>query len=154
MSEGRNGARVEGFVIPVTVDDLAANGLLGEAPPSPSASAGQFDRQVCWMRSAETLIARKDDIEGFAIASDEQIEAYVLYVTGGTEETEILSLRSFVDDGGARLEHLFSHLRARGMKTLRMPRVHPSEIPIEWLQRLGFTPASRHVVYRATARSG
>src|SRR5438093_3859762 len=44
----------EGFVIPVTVDDLAANGLLGEAPPSPSASAGQVDRQVCWKRSVET----------------------------------------------------------------------------------------------------
>src|SRR5262245_58996896 len=36
-------ARVEGFVIPVTVDDLAANGLLGEGHP-----------QTCWERSVET----------------------------------------------------------------------------------------------------
>src|SRR5512145_2793637 len=43
------------FVIPVTIDDLAANGLLGEAPPSPSASAGQVHPQVCWERSVETL---------------------------------------------------------------------------------------------------
>ena len=58
-----------GFVIPVTVDDLAANGLLGEAHP-----------QVCWERSVETLTARKDDIAGLAVASDERIEAYLLYV--------------------------------------------------------------------------
>ena len=59
------------FTIPVTVDDLAANGLLGEA-----------DRQVCWERSVETLTARKDDIAGLAVASDERIEAYVLYAGG------------------------------------------------------------------------
>ena len=60
-------------MIPVTVDDLAANGLLGEANP-----------QVCWERSVETLTARKDDIAGLAVASDEQIEAYVLYMKGRT----------------------------------------------------------------------
>ena len=78
MSAGR-------FVIPVTVDDLAANGLLGEADP-----------QVCWERSVETLTARKDDVEGLAVASDERIEAYVLYAEGG----DILSLRTLVEDGG------------------------------------------------------
>src|SRR5829696_5712581 len=78
----------EGFVIPITVDDLTANGLLAEA-----------DRQVCWERSVETLSARKDDIAGLAVASDEQIEAYLLYVKDGTA-TEIVSLRSFIDDGG------------------------------------------------------
>ena len=55
------------FVIPVTVDDLAANGLLGEGLP-----------HACWERSVETLTARKDDIAGLAVASDERIEAYVL----------------------------------------------------------------------------
>ena len=42
--------RVEFFVIPVTVDDLAANGILGESDP-----------HVCWQRSVETLTARKDE---------------------------------------------------------------------------------------------
>ena len=59
------------FVIPVTVDDLAANGLLGQGHP-----------QVCWGHSVETLTARKDDIAGLAVASDERIEAYLLYVEG------------------------------------------------------------------------
>jgi GNAT superfamily N-acetyltransferase len=62
--------RPPGFVIPVTVDDLDANGLLGEAHP-----------QVCWERSAAALTARKDEIAGVAVASDERIEAYLLHLT-------------------------------------------------------------------------
>jgi GNAT superfamily N-acetyltransferase len=41
------------MVIPVTVEDLAANGLLGDQ-----------DSRTCWERSAESLMARKNDIEG------------------------------------------------------------------------------------------
>ena len=94
----QSAARDEGFVIPVTVDDLAANGLLEEAHP-----------QVCWQRSVETLTARKDDIAGLAVASDERIEAYLLYVE--RRRAEIMSLRSFIEDGGARLKQLLSRLR-------------------------------------------
>ena len=140
-----------GFVIPVTVDDLAANDLLG--PPSPSASAGQGDRQVCWERSVETLTARKDDIAGLAVASDERIEAYVLYVNRGMGETEILSLRSFIDDGGAGLKQLLARLRAQGTETIRFPKVHPAEISKELGETLGFSPTGRHVLYTASARS-
>jgi GNAT superfamily N-acetyltransferase len=153
LRERGDAARVEGFVIPVTVDDLAANGLLGEDPPSPSASAGQVHPSVCWERSVETLTARKDDIAGLAVASDERIEAYVLYVTRGMEEAEILSLRSLVDDGGARLKHLLSQLRARGMETFRFAKVHAAEISTEWLETLGFRRAGRHLLYAARARS-
>ena len=134
--------RVEGFVIPVTIDDLAANGLLGEDHP-----------QVCWERSVETLTARKDDIAGLAVASDERIEAYVLYVTRGIEGTEILSLRSFIDDGGARVKQLLSQLRARGTETFRLLKVHPAEISKEWLEALGFSPAGAHLLYVARPRS-
>ena len=129
-------------MIPVTVDDLAANGLLGEAHP-----------QVCWERSVETLTARKDDIAGLAVASDERIEAYLLYVKRGVEETEIVSLRSFVEDGGARLKQLLSRLRARGMETFRFPKVHPAEISKEWLETLGFRPRRRASPLRSEARS-
>jgi len=141
------------LVIPVTIDDLAANDLLGEGPPSPSASAGQGRPQVCWERSVETLTARKGDIAGLAVASVEQIEAYVLYVARGIEEIEILSLRSFIEDGGARLKQLLSQLRARGMETFRFAKVHPAEISKEWLETLGFSPAGRHLLYSARARS-
>ena len=130
------------FVIPLTIDDLAANGLLGEG-----------HLQVCWERSVETLTARKDDIAGLAVASDERIEAYILYVTRGIPETEIVSIRSFIDDGGARVKQLLSQLRARGMETFRLPKVHTAEISKDWLQTLGFSPAGGHLLYAARARS-
>jgi GNAT superfamily N-acetyltransferase len=128
--------KVDGaFVIPVTVDDLAANGLLEDDLP-----------QTCWERSVETLKARKDDIAGFAVASDERIEAYILYMKCG----EIVSLRSFIEDGGARLRQLVSRL---GMGTFRFPKVHPAEISKEILETLGFRPAGGHLLYAAKARS-
>ena len=128
----------EGYVIPVTVDDLAANGLLGDSDP-----------QVCWQRTVETLTARKNDIVGLAVASDEQIEAYLLHVKG----EEIVSLRSFIEDGGARLTQLFSRLQTEGLTTLRFPKVHPAEISEEALKALGFRPAGAHSLYTARARS-
>ena len=134
--------RVEGFVIPVTVDDLAANGLLGEA----------VHPQVCWERSVETLTARKDDIAGLAVASDERIEACLLYVKGEAE-AEILFLRSFVDDDGSRLKQLLSRLRAEETRTFLLPKVHPAEISKELLETLGFRPAGGHRLYATTARS-
>jgi GNAT superfamily N-acetyltransferase len=163
---GMSGDHEGRFVIPVTVDDLAANGLLGEACP-----------QICWKRSVETLTARKDDIAGLAVVSDERIEAFLLYVTRGMDpptfapgsqrelrrdlagalaeagETEILSLRSFIDDGGVRVKQLLSQLRARGMETFRLPKVHPAEISKDWLDTLGFSPAGGHRLYAARARS-
>ena len=150
LSERGPAPRVEGFVIPVTVDDLAANGLLGEAPPSPS--AGQAP-QLCWERSVETLVARKDDIEGVAVASDERIEAYLLFVDRGDEGAEIVSLRSFIEDGGARLTQLLAQLGAQSARNVRFPKVHPAEISAELLETLGFRAAGGHLRYAATARS-
>jgi GNAT superfamily N-acetyltransferase len=126
------------FVIPVTIDDLAANGLLGEDHP-----------QTCWERSVETLSARKDEIAGLAVASGERIEAYVLYAEREAA-AEIVSLRSFIEDGGARLKQLLSRL---GMGTFLFPKVHPAEISTELLETLGFRPAVGHLLYAAKARS-
>ena len=128
--------RVNGtFVIPVTVDDVAANGLLGEDHP-----------QTCWERSVETLTARKEEIAGLAAASDERIEAYLLYMEGG----EIMSLRSFVNDGGTRLKLLLSRL---GPGTFGFPKVHSAEISKVYLETLGFRPAGSHLLWASKARS-
>jgi hypothetical protein len=139
--EGNDAGKL-GFVIPVTVDDLAANGILVAA-----------DAAVCWERSVETLTARRDEIAGFAVASDERIEAYVLYVDRGDEGTEILSLRSLIDDGGTRLAQLLAHLRASAAETIRFPKVHPAEISEERLENLGFRAAAGYRLYAARARS-
>ncbi len=157
QAEGHD-ARDAFFVIPVTVDDLAANGLLGEGDP-----------KVCWRRSVETLNARKDDIAGLAVASDERIEAYLLYARRGasvpdveskeaesqeveSQEVEIMSLRSFIEDRGARLKQLLCRLRARGMRSFRFPKVHAAEISRDPLETLGFRPAGGHLLYAARAR--
>ena len=141
------------FVVPVTIDDLVANGLLGEA-----------GLQVCWARSVETLMARKEDIAGLGVASDERIEACLLYVNGGVgaegnaeagppssaPAAEIVSLRSFIEDDGARLKELLSRL---GSGMFRLPRVHDAEISKQLLKALGFRPVAGHRVYTARARS-
>jgi GNAT superfamily N-acetyltransferase len=126
----------EGFVIPVTVDDLAANGLLQDLPPT------------CWERSVETLRARNEEIAGLALASEERIDAYVLHAG-----EEIVSLRSFGGDAGARLKHLLSQLRTKGVTTFRFPKVHTDEISGECLETLGFRATAAHRLYAGTARS-
>lgn len=130
------------FVIPVTVDDLAANGLLEDA-----------DQQLCWERSVETLTARKNDISGLAVASDERIEAYVLY-RGRASDLEIVSLRTFIEDGGARLKHLLARLNEEGMRAFRFPKVHPAENSGALLETLGFRSATEHRLFAARAQSG
>ena len=133
------GSAVAGrFVIPVTVDDLAANGLLPDA--------GQH---VCWERSVETLTARKDEIAGLAVASDERIEAYVLCAADG----EILALRTFVEDGGARLGQLLARLSSQDSTAFRFSKVHPAEMSNTLLGSLGFRAGALHRLYAATARS-
>jgi len=131
------------FIIPVTVDDLAANGLLEEGDP-----------HVCWERSVETLRARKDEITGLAVASDEGLEACLLYRrpdespdAGG----EVVLLRSLIEDGGARLLHLLDRFRSAG--ALRIPKVHPAEISPQLLAALGFRSTGVHRLYAAKARS-
>ena len=151
------------FVIPVTVDDLAANGLLGEADP-----------QRCWTRSVETLTAMKDDIAGLAVASDERIEAYLLYhMTSGAgpatfeaagpevnaeagprPSAEIFSLRTFIEHGEAHLKQLFARLLTQGIGTFQFRKVHQEEISMECLETLGFRADAAHRLYATSARPG
>jgi GNAT superfamily N-acetyltransferase len=126
------------FAMPVSVDDLAANGLLGD-PQAPS----------CWERSVETLTARKVELSGIALASDERIEAYALHTADG----DILSFRSLVEDAGGRLAWLLAHLHGRGMATLRLRKVHPAELSADLLRALDFRAVGGHRVYRARAQA-
>ena len=68
-------------------------------------------------------------------------------------ETEILSLRSFVDDGGAGLRRLVFQLLTQDRKTFRFSKVYPGEIAVELLEAVGFSAAGAHQLYAATAQS-
>jgi hypothetical protein len=130
---------VEGaFVIPVALDDLMANGLLEGGPPT------------CWERSLETLTVQKDEIGGLAIATDERIEACVLYTK---DEVKVVALRAFVEDGGSRLRTLISHVQARAGNAVSFLKVHPAEIAAAQLEALGFRAVGRHVLHAAKPRS-
>ncbi len=143
------------FVIPVTIDDLAANGLLGESNP--------LD---CWERSVETLTARSDEIAGLAIATGERIEAYLLYSAAvdparpahaagsSVAGTQILAIRSTVADAeGARLRLLLGRLIGQGRGPFQIGKVHSEEIPAPLLEDLGFRFNGLHGRYAATARA-
>jgi GNAT superfamily N-acetyltransferase len=135
--EGREPQPVDRLVIPITVDDLSANGLLAEDCAT-----------TCWERSPETLNARKGDVSGLAVASDERIEACVLYI-----EDEILALRTFVPDDASRLEQLLRRLHGAGVQTLRFAKVHPSEIAPESLAMLGFRAVGSYRRYAGMAHA-
>jgi hypothetical protein len=72
---------------------------------------------------------------------------------GPEKDVEILSLRSFVEDGGARLKRLLAQLCAQGMETFRFSKVHPAEISKEQLKTVGFSACGAHLLYAARARS-
>ena len=127
-----------GLVIPFSVDDLAANGLL---------EAGDG---LAWARSAETLTARKLEIEGWAVASDERIEAAALYIK---EAGELVALQVAGNTGEAFLPQLLAHLRAAGVGRLRFSKAHPSEASPAILEPLGFVRGGGHVLYAARPRS-
>jgi GNAT superfamily N-acetyltransferase len=142
LEHGREGdeARDMGdlLVIPVTPNDLAANGLAGATS------------HVCWERSPETLAATNGDIAGLAVASDEQIEAYLLYKDDGV----VVGLQSFVEDKGARLRRLLTLAGTRVSSTLRIPKVHPTEFSTDLLDAAGFRPAGEYRLFAAAAKGG
>lgn len=131
------------LVIPVTVDDLAANGLL-------DVDAAHWSGQAPWERSIDTLTARKNDVEGLAVATDEGLEAYLIYMRSG-EDAAIVDFRSLIDDGGERLGELIVRLRALGVERIRFPKVAASDAADEWLKRLGFEPGTSYWLLAATA---
>jgi hypothetical protein len=124
-------------VIPVTVDDLQANGLL-EARPG-----------LCWERSPETLTARKADVRGLGVATDEGIEAFVIHTDAG----EVLTLGSLVDDGGGCLAHLLSIAGRHGPPAFTFAKADPQGPEVKWLGSLGFQPAGEWLVFGARAMS-
>ena len=100
--------------------------------------------------------ARKNEVAGLAVASDERIEAYVLYANHPTDPggaTEILALRSLVDDDDGRLKQLLSRLRGQSSSTLLFPKVHRAEISEELPGTLGFRAGGGYRLYAARARS-
>ncbi|MGD9765317.1 MAG: GNAT family N-acetyltransferase [Candidatus Binatia bacterium] len=98
-----------------------------------------------WERSPQTLKNRGDRITGLAIASDAQVEAYLLD-HARPPDREIVAL------GGARRELLPLLVAARAADVagaLRVPRVGEDEIDFATLTALGFRAEREYIGYAA-----
>jgi GNAT superfamily N-acetyltransferase len=128
------------YLIPTTVGDLAANGLLTDPDV------------VCWERAVATLRGREDRLEGIALASADRIDGHVLFRRNASGRgAEIAALRAPDAQACARL---IAVLAGRVGPPLSLAKVHPAEFPEGWLAGAGLGPRDAHHLYSAQARAG
>ena len=118
---------------PITVDELLAN----EAFDSTAAR--------CWSRTPKTLVNRKNDLRGLAVASDARIEASLLYeqpTTGG--QRQLLALHC-ADESRREMWWglLVREWAAADPRPVRFDRVRAEEVPEVLLRAWGFEPGAR-----------
>lgn len=129
----------EALVIPITIDELIDHQML------------DIPDEVAWPRRRESLLNGKDDLEGFAIATPERIEAFLLHQAADAT-TDIVAL-------GARsserqqlfLSLLLRYLAGRTKQPLRLPRLADGEVSVTLLTGLGFEAGTVYDRYSATA---
>ena len=141
----------EELFIPTTVDELVEHGLL-----SP-------DREAAWERAFETLVNRKDDLRGLAIASPERLEAFVLHrgAEGGSVVEVVAAGARESDQREAFLGLLLRRLAGDSERPLSVPKLAaesgnpgartPGELPTTVLESLGFEAGERTDRYAAVA---
>ncbi len=135
-------AAVGAVEIPVTLDDLTANGFLSEGP-----------RQRCWSRDIASIRRHGDPIEGIAVATDDGIEAFVLHRSSRAGGREIVALHAADEvKGEPYLAALLSRCFGRGDGgPVRFQKLHPEEAARAWLHSLGFEAGGRYLRYSAVA---
>ena len=123
------------LIQPITVEELLKNDALDRQGPRP------------WERAPETLINRGDRLQGIAIASDQRIEAHLLYDDTPPDERHILAFHTHTP---ALLRHLLDHCTATTPRPIRIPKLTPQETP-PLLSDCGFHPTTQTLSYSATA---
>ena len=131
----------EDWVIPTTVDELIEHGML------------EIADDIAWERRRETLLGRKDELEGLAIASPERLEAFLLYRTAddGTS-LDILAAAGRESEQLELFEGLLLRRLAAGTELpLRFPKLSPGEVPATVLAAAGFEPGAGYDRFGASA---
>jgi ribosomal protein S18 acetylase RimI-like enzyme len=115
------------LVIPTTVEELLANDALHVSPAA------------CWEREAKSLLNRREELRGIAVASPERIEAWALVDDApGTAERRLLGFGAADPARQALwLGLLFADLAAADARPLRLPRVADKEVSFDLLSGLG-----------------
>lgn len=138
-------------------------------------SIGALDAigDVCWQRQARTTRNLRDRVQGLAIASDRQVEAFVLYrndhaaadplpffappatpIAGGETEAacEILACgAASAERAGVLVGMLLSTVAAQTGRALHVARVDTAEPIAAWLKSWGFAAGARRDRYLADA---
>ncbi len=118
---------------------------------------GAFNREIprSWERSLESLQHRRDQLRGVAVASEEQIEAYVLYwEPGPRSRREILSLAHADTAQGATLLEVLLRLVSTSTEIdVVLPKVSAEEVAPALLHRVGFQRQREYVVWESSAES-
>ena len=122
-----------GAVSPATLDELVDAGALDASP------------LLAWERSVHAIKSRRREIEGLAIASDERLEAMLLFrsVAGGEE---ILRIRASRPEP---LAALVAALQFRLARPIAIPKVSPAEVDFGILEALGFGRRSEYIGFVA-----
>jgi len=111
--------------------------------------------QRSWERSLETLRNRREQLEGLAVASDERIEAWLLWRRNPAGEREVVALGAA--PGGRSsdiLGILVHHLSRQESSTVTVPRVCPGEVDFALLESWGFRRTAGYVAHAIDAASG
>lgn len=122
VREGGGGAL--GAWAPVTVDQLAGSGALQDIPG------------MAWERAAATLLARKEDLHGLAVASEEHIAGWTLWREAG-DTAEVWGVRNLVPP--------------LDWDRVRIPKLLETEVFPPVLERAGFRPERQTLVFTTRA---
>lgn len=124
----------DGLVSPVTVDELAAAGVL-EVPPG-----------AAWVRTRQSLENRRQSLCGLAVVSPDRIEAWLLHAPPG--EAGPLEVVGFGTAPGAPRDLLLGALLRRLARAatggVRLARLAEDELPASLLAPLGFEPEAQY----------
>jgi len=124
------------LVIPITLDELLANEAFDVEPGR------------AWGRARKSLLNRKESLGGYAVASAERIEAYLLHdADEGSPERRLMALGCA--DPSRRdvwLGLLMGHYAGSDSRPVRFERVQPDEIEFGLLERWGFESQGRATV--------
>ncbi len=132
----------DGWTLPISVDELVAEGLL------------QRRDGRAWCRSHETLLARKDELQGLAIASPERLEAFLIFDPSPTARGGLAVLALECVDRARQEVFLGVLLRALATRSggaLELPRLSDDEVPRSVLEAAGFLEGESYDRYGATA---
>lgn len=127
---------------PVGLDDVLAFPDLWRGP------------EISWTRARETLLNRKSKLSGLALVSPDRVEAFLLY--RGEPDSGVVEIDRFGTgdfDRGLIYQGLLLRALCREKATsMRISRLHETEMPASALEKLGFRVEARY--WRGLATAG